>query len=101
MLIRLRRHGGFAAIPGKAVHVDLDTGTLDPEVSGRVADALARADPDGLAAREPPTRVGGDRRIYDLTLTDDSGRRELRFVEPLDPALRDLVALLLSLEVGT
>lgn len=98
MRLELRRHGGFAAIPGKSVRIDVDTGTLGSEVAGRVAAAVTRADPERLAAQEPSARVGGDRRIYDLSITDEEGRREYRFTEPLDPALRDLVALLLSLE---
>jgi hypothetical protein len=104
MRIELHRHGGFAALPGKDVRRDVDTGTLAPEVSERVADAVTRADPDRLAATGPSTQqipAAGDRRIYDLTLTDESGRRELRFVDPRPPELRDLVALLLSLEDGT
>lgn len=97
MRIELHRHGGFAAIPRKDVRIDLDTGTLGSEVAERVAAAVTHADPERLAAREPSAR-GGDRRIYDLSITDEGGRREYRFTEPLDPALRDLVALLLSLE---
>jgi emfourin len=96
--IELHRHGGLAAIPGNGLRIEVDTGTLADEVAERVAAAVRRADPERLAAREPSARAGGDRRIYDLTLTDEGGRREFRFVEPLDPALRDLVALLPSVE---
>ena len=95
MIVSVVRHGGFAAIPALSARAEVDTASLPEDVARRVTDAVASARLDEAAES---TRAGGDRRIFDVTLSDEAGTRTFRFTEPLPPDVRELVSLLLSLE---
>jgi hypothetical protein len=99
MKIRLRRHGGFAAIPGLGVDVEVDTATLPAEVAAPLESAAtaARADIADPPATDGPNPARRDGFTYDLEIEDAAGPVSAQLSDPLPgPAVRDLVQALLN-----
>jgi hypothetical protein len=92
--IELETEGGFAAFPGLARPVTIDTAALPTEeaetIAGLVRDARFFARPEPEQAMPPGA---ADYRTYTITVEDGAQRRMLRVHDPItDAHLAALIA---------
>lgn len=89
MRIELTTDGGFAAIPGLAKPILVDTANLLPELSGElnrlVDSALAEKTPHGSVKRSPVP----DGRHYRITIERGGTRDEIEATDPMIPPALD------------